>query len=89
MKNKDIIKNWERDQEKQLEWEEHMKNWWKVELRDAAASGMRGLTVRDWDELKSVAVYSLEKLGYDPNNYDLDEAAEIISVYVEIENNLR
>lgn len=80
-----ITDEWEKKQEKNLEFEERMKNWWMVELRDAAAANLRGYSVQNYDELKYLAKNILCRLGYDPKKINLNKAASILSVYVIID----
>lgn len=79
------IEKWEKRHEDGLEYEDRMKNWWKVEVPDAAASGLRGHFVEDWEAMKRLAARVLDRIEKEYTEKELEEAAEIISQFVEIE----
>lgn len=64
-----------------------LKNdYWKVELRDYAASNLRDYNIKDENNLDELTKWSLIRLGYDPSNINIDEAKDIISNYVLFES---
>ena len=85
-KNDDnVIKQWELEHEMDLAYNEQMKNWWKVQVRDAAAGSLRDYTVSNIDELRNLAIDILAKIEHDPDPGDIEEAVNIISTYVQFD----
>lgn len=82
-----LIKNWEDQAEKSLRFQKEMENWWKVEIRDYAASNLRDYNIENEEELKDLAIYVLEKFNVDINKSNIEIAIDILSVYVNFEVN--
>jgi len=78
----DPIFKWELNQEAKLNMDE---TWWQWQLRDAAAAGLRDYYVRDRSELERLAIRTLEQLGYDIEQIDLDKAVDILERFVQYE----
>ncbi len=58
-------------------------DYWKVELRDFAASNLRGYEVSSSDELEELTIDSLKRLGYTPDEVEIIKAVDIVGSYVE------